>query len=170
MKRFSEIQDLTKINFLRDGGRVSLLRLTSQINELIIKGEAFEQKILPILITLVQVYHTTYTDYEDLHYKQVCANLRATLDIAREKLGENAVKFEELVTVIENKNFSDIQIPENLLPSYGEDLDHKINEVRSMDFIQKWHDMYSEKNIMVAFERGLGKLTHLKFSILALSR
>ncbi|CAI2375920.1 unnamed protein product [Moneuplotes crassus] len=157
MKRFSEIQDLNKINFLRDGGRVSLIRLTSQINELIIKGEAFEQKILPILITFVQVYGTTYTDYEDLHYKQVCANLRATLDVARDKLGENAAKFEELVTILENKNFGELQIPENLLPSYGEDLDHKISEVRSMDFIQKWHDVYSEKNIMVTFEKGLGE-------------
>ena len=157
LRRKTEIEDFRKMIFMRDAGRTLILKLTSEINRLIIKGESYEKEIVPIFNILAFAFKNLYTDLEDLHYKQVLYNLRCTLEIAGEKLGEHKESFETYLNLFEGNDLESIDSEEEKLTEYSKDTKALLEKVRKHDQINKWRDVYKENNILHVFTNHIGK-------------
>lgn len=136
--------------------------MTSEINKLIIQGESFDKNIVPIFNIFIFVFKNLYTDLEDLHYKQVLLNLRTTLEIVGEKLGENKEQFEVYLTKFEEKDLDSIYKWDEELPEYSKDVKSLLKGVKKCDYTNKWNHMYTDNNIIFLFQESIGKLVYLK--------
>ena len=89
-KRANEVEMvLNKMIYARDAGKVLILRSTTEINQSIIKNHSFEEGILPHIKNIAYGFREIYQNLDDLHYSQVCINLRGTCDILKQKIAKN---------------------------------------------------------------------------------
>jgi hypothetical protein len=150
-KSFQEWSDLKKIIFIRDAGKVLSLHSTSQINSKIIQGKVSEEEIIPIINQIVFLFKNVYTDLEDNHYKQVCINLKTTLEVAEKALGDYKERFEQILTEFEAKNLDAFPLNDQWVPTFGAELESRFAEIPDANKMEEWADVYNNENIGVLF-------------------
>ncbi|CAI2374766.1 unnamed protein product [Moneuplotes crassus] len=165
IKRLHELKDVTQMACLYRLGEICMLKTTMMINRAIITKESFEEVIEPLLFSLIQAFHTVYTNKNSLFYKQVIDNLDATLIIAKAKLECNAEKFGNILGVLEAKRFDMVKISQILLPQYGKDLETTITSVQNTNFITEWDASFLTDNIQFMLKKLLDELK-IKESVL----
>lgn len=153
----------TNLVFIRDAGKVTLLRFTSLINQHIINGKSYEQDIVPVFHSLVFAFTKVYEDLTDNHYKQVCINLRTTYEIAKDKMQGYAEDFEKWVVLFEEERLSEVVLDNEFEPKYSPDLTERLEKINSEDYYSTWNDVYLDSNIGIHFQAFLGKNNILIF-------
>lgn len=150
-KRKQELNgDLKTAIVARDSAKVISLRLTSSINQEIIKGSNFDECILPCFQGLVFIFTHILPDLEDNHYLQVIENLKTTYALAKDKMGGYEERFRAFITLLEEENLSQFQLPENMVPKYPEELEKRLEEIIAIDHTETWEDIYHPNNLAVS--------------------
>jgi hypothetical protein len=156
-RKIENNNDFTGLVFLRDAGKVTLLRFTSLINQHIISGKSYEQDVVPILHSLVFAFTRVYDDLTDNHYKQVCINLRTTYETAKEKMQGYAEDFEKWVVLFEEEKLGDADFSDECEPKYSAELAERLEKISNEDYYSTWNDVYLDSNVGIHFHAFLGK-------------
>lgn len=126
IKRKEELGgELKAVPKARDAGKVLTLRFTTSINQAIIKGESYENAILPCFHSLVYLFRHLIQNYEDNHYLQVIINLKTTFELAGDKMEGYKEDFEKWLEIFDNKALDTINLQGDWTPKYPEELQGK---------------------------------------------
>lgn len=145
--------DFKGANIARDIVKLLSLRYASCMNQAIIGGSAYHQKILPIFNAFCFIFREIIPDFEDNHYAQMVINLENTFELAQNKMDGYKDEFESWIQIFKRKDLSEVVLDNSWTPCFTQELSSQLSKVASANYYTWDDNMYNDKvNLAIAYK------------------